>query len=131
VVGAYQGRVSPLSVAILARDIGPHVHAARHGIQRWLLEQQDYDFDEAARLVVPAIQLLLERGWLTLNEAWTARVRAAIECATSSPRPADFRGAVAELTEIVWWVLNTDQRPHPPRGPAAAQLFLVKPNVGR
>src|SRR5262245_53878805 len=106
--------VVPLSLEVMRRTIGPDVEAARGAVKAWLNDGPTPDFDAIASLVVPAIETLLERAWIRVNDQWEHRVSSALEI-LEDPSDLRWRGRVTELLELVYWALSEKRPPLPPR----------------
>jgi hypothetical protein len=121
-------KVVLISVEPLRRTIGPDVEAAHRDLHVWMRGSgPEPDFVAIAQIVVPALERLLDGGRVRVNKAWEERLERTLDTAKDpSGNPFFFRGAVAEVLEIVWWALCAGP---PPRGPLAAQMSLgrVKP----
>jgi hypothetical protein len=116
-------KVVLLSVEPLRRAIGPHVEAAHRDVHAWMGGSgPEPDFVAIAQIVVPALERLLDGGRVRVSKAWEERLDRTLDTARDPfGNQFFFRGAVAELLEIVWWALCAGP---PPRGPLAAEMSL-------
>jgi hypothetical protein len=102
----------------------PQVEADAEAIRLWVRGADEPDFAAIAERILPAVETLLERNWVKFTDDWRERLEQDVKLASEPPSTAGYRGAVAELVELVRWALRPDRPRRPPRGPLAAQMAL-------
>ncbi|MCK6552127.1 hypothetical protein L6R52_40225 [Myxococcota bacterium] len=120
-----ENQVVPLSREVFCRSIAPAIDEARAACRDWLACRGRPAFDEIALLAVPALETMMERGWVTVHGEWATRLEASFRIARD-PSDLRFRGRIAEIVEILWWATR-DGAPGPSGGPVASMMEKSRP----
>jgi len=107
-------RVLPFSLDVLRRTIGDRIEEDLGSIRAWIDGGAEPEFPPIAERALAALDTLLRRRWLRLDEEWTVRLSRAVPAA-QAPELPDHRAAVVEVLEVVAWALRSELGPLQPR----------------